>query len=66
MAGGNGVVMRIMPHVIKNEEDIEYIMKQVLLNGMYTHGHPRALVGAMLYAYSLAYIFSFSILTLPF
>ena len=58
MAGGNGVVMRIMPHVIKNEEDIEYIMKQVLLNGMYTHGHPRALVGAMLYAYSLAYIFS--------
>ncbi len=32
MAGGNGVVMRIMPHVIKNEEDIEYIMKQVLLN----------------------------------
>ena len=58
MAGGNGVVMRIMPHVIKNEEDIEYIMKQVLLNGMYTHGHPRLLVGAMLYAYSLAYIFS--------
>ena len=58
MAGGNGVAMRIMPHVIKNEEDIEYIMKQVLLNGMYTHGHPRALVGAMLYAYSLAYIFS--------
>ena len=23
MAGGNGVVMRIMPHVIKNEEDID-------------------------------------------
>ncbi len=58
MAGGNGVAMRIMPHIIKNEENIEFIMKQVLLNGMYTHGHPRALVGAMLYAYSLAYLFS--------
>lgn len=25
-------------------------MEQVVLNGMYTHGHPRALIGAMLYA----------------
>lgn len=58
MAGGNGVAMRIMPHVFMNEVDAEYIMRQVVLNGMYTHGHPRALIGAMLYAYSLCYIFS--------
>lgn len=58
MAGGNGVVMRIMPHVFCNEKDTDIIMKQVLLNGMYTHGHPRALVGALLYAYSLKYLFS--------
>lgn len=50
MAGGNGVAMRIIPHIFKNEENIEKIMTQVVLNGMYTHGHPRALVGAMLYA----------------
>ena len=50
MAGGNGVAMRITPHVFKHEEDIQKIMTQVVLNGMYTHGHPRALIGAMLYA----------------
>ena len=50
MAGGNGVAMRIAPHIFKNEENIEKIMAQVVLNGMYTHGHPRALIGAMLYA----------------
>ena len=51
--------MRIMPHVIKNEEDIEYTQAGICFNGMYTHGHPWPLVGAMLYAYSLAYIFLF-------
>lgn len=50
LAGGNGAVMRISPHVFGNEEDTEKIMFQVVLNGMYTHGHPRALIGAMLYA----------------
>ena len=44
MAGGNGVAMRIIPHIFKNEENIEKIMAQVVLNGMYTHGHPRALI----------------------
>ncbi len=50
MAGGNGVAMRIVPHIFRNEDNIEKIMAQVVLNGMYTHGHPRALIGAMLYA----------------
>lgn len=50
MAGGNGVAMRILPHIFRNEENAEKIMEQVVLNGMYTHGHPRALIGAMLYA----------------
>lgn len=58
MAGGNGAAMRIMPHVFGNENDVNLIMRQVLLNGMYTHGHPRALIGALLYAYSLLYIFT--------
>lgn len=56
MAGGNGVAMRIMPHVFCNEDDMSTIMKQVVLNGMYTHGHPRALLGGMLYAYAVQYI----------
>lgn len=61
MAGGNGVVMRIMPHVFGNEDNDDIIMKQVLLNGMYTHGHPRALVGALLYACALQFLFKLDI-----
>lgn len=53
LAGGNGVAMRIAPHVFKSEKDIHQIMSQVVLNGMFTHGHPRALIGAMLYACAL-------------
>lgn len=61
MAGGNGVVMRIMPHVFGNENNSDLIMKQVLLNGMYTHGHPRALVGALLYASALQFLFALDV-----
>lgn len=50
LAGGNGAAMRIAPHVFTNEKNIQEIMSQVVLNGMFTHGHPRALIGAMLYA----------------
>lgn len=52
-AGGNGVAMRILPHVFGKEQKPEGIMHQVVLNGIFTHGHPRALVGATLYADAL-------------
>lgn len=52
-AGGNGVAMRILPHIFKNEDVIDEVMHQVVLNGIFTHGHPRALLGATLYADAL-------------
>jgi len=52
-AGGNGVAMRILPHVFRNEQNTEELIHQVVLNGIFTHGHPRALVGATLYADAL-------------
>lgn len=54
-AGGNGVAMRILPHVIfsAGEERFGLISKRVLMDGLATHGHPRALVGAIAYAYAL-------------
>lgn len=52
-AGGNGVAMRILPHVFGNEQKTYNVMHQVVLNGISTHGHPRALVGATLYADAL-------------
>lgn len=55
-AGGNGVAMRILPHIFRNEEKFDEVMHQVVLNGIYTHGHPRALVGATVYADALIYL----------
>ena len=57
-AGANGVAMRIAPHVIwglASERHLEETLQQVFMDGVTTHGHPRALVGAMAYAASLEF-----------
>ncbi len=53
-AGGNGVAMRVVPHAIFHAEDDEpsALIKDVLIDGIATHGHPRALIGATAYAYA--------------
>ncbi len=53
-AGGNGVAMRVLPHALflAGQEDPADLMYDVILDGSATHGHPRALVGAMVYAYA--------------
>ncbi|MCY9658488.1 ADP-ribosylglycohydrolase family protein [Paenibacillus chondroitinus] len=55
-AGGNGVTMRIMPHVFFCRGRIEELTNQVFLNGIATHGHPRALLSAIVYAWALHYL----------
>jgi ADP-ribosylglycohydrolase/catechol 2,3-dioxygenase-like lactoylglutathione lyase family enzyme len=54
-AGGNGVTMRILPHALCGARDANFshVAKATLLNGICTHGHPRALVGALAYAYAI-------------
>lgn len=52
-SGGNGVAMRILPHVIAEKHNLKQLMGKVIINGIYTHGHPRALLGATCYAYAL-------------
>lgn len=52
-AGGNGVAMRIAPHVFRAVESPAVCLRQVLLDGLLTHGHPRALLGALVYAHAL-------------
>ncbi len=51
-AGGNGVAMRVLPHALflSGEETATDLMHDVVLDGSATHGHPRALVGATVYA----------------
>lgn len=49
-AGGNGAAMRILPHAVVGGRTREEMQHDVLVNAIATHGHPRALVGALLYA----------------
>ncbi|KEZ89276.1 hypothetical protein IO98_14905 [Lacrimispora celerecrescens] len=55
-AGGNGAVMRILPHVIARacKIDIKELMIDVIKDSIFTHGHPRAILGATCYAYALS------------
>jgi ADP-ribosylglycohydrolase/predicted enzyme related to lactoylglutathione lyase len=54
-AGGNGVAMRIMPHCLlgASETNFREIAKNIVANGVCTHGHPRALVGALAYGFAM-------------
>ena len=53
-AGGNGVAMRVVPHAVFHAEadDPSALLKDVVVDGAATHGHPRSLVGAAAYAYA--------------
>ena len=53
-AGGNGVAMRIAPHVLAGvagfyEFSSGELAKRIISDGVLTHGHPRALIGAIAY-----------------
>lgn len=55
-AGGNGVTMRILPHVYNAHDNLNRITHDVFLNGISTHGHPRALLSAIIYAHAMHYL----------
>jgi len=54
-AGGNGVAMRVQPHVwsAKPGANSELILRDVIRNAVCTHGHPRAIAGACFHALCL-------------
>jgi ADP-ribosylglycohydrolase/predicted enzyme related to lactoylglutathione lyase len=54
-AGGNGVVMRILPHCLMASRlsDFAPLAEAIVADGVCTHGHPRALVGALAYGFAL-------------
>ncbi|MCK0525937.1 ADP-ribosylglycohydrolase family protein [Anaerobiospirillum sp. NML120449] len=54
MAGGNGVAMRVLPHVIRGfRSDFRLTAERIFIDGITTHGHPVALAGALAYGYAL-------------
>ena len=56
-SGGNGVAMRILPHVILNlrKNNFDIISNEIVEDAILTHGSPRAILGALCYAYAVYY-----------
>lgn len=52
-AGANGVAMRVAPLAIANCTDKGTLQVEVWRNAVVTHGHPRAIVGALVMAEAL-------------
>ncbi|MCX7545351.1 ADP-ribosylglycohydrolase family protein [Marinicella gelatinilytica] len=52
-SGANGAAMRVLPIALANFSDSKKIQEEIFCNSIITHGHPRAILGAMLYGYSI-------------
>jgi len=59
-SGANGAAMRVLPIALANFGDLDKIKLQIFENSIITHGHPRAILGAMLYGYAVDTILRFS------
>ncbi|MFC2479666.1 MAG: ADP-ribosylglycohydrolase family protein [Bacteroides sp.] len=52
-AGANGAAMRILPIALANVRNPEQMLEEIFCNSITTHGHPRAIIGAMLYGFAV-------------
>lgn len=54
--------MRVLPHCVRGAKynDFKHTALDILTDGVITHGHPRALVGALAYGYALWYVLRLS------
>lgn len=52
-AGGNGAAMRVSPIALANPSNIANLTTGVWTSSIVTHGHPRAIVGGLLYGHAL-------------
>lgn len=59
-SGANGAAMRILPIALANFGDMDKIKKEIFSNSIITHGHPRAIAGAMLYGIAIDIILQLS------
>ncbi|WP_217510673.1 ADP-ribosylglycohydrolase family protein [Vibrio metschnikovii] len=57
-SGGNGAAMRIQPHVwaSRNPAQTDDFLLDVIRNSLATHGHPRAIAGAVFHALCLSHV----------
>lgn len=59
-SGANGAAMRILPIALANFGAPDKINREIFANSIITHGHPRAILGAMLYGYAIDTILRFN------
>ena len=52
-SGANGAAMRVLPIALANYNNPEKIKENIFANSIITHGHPRAIVGAILYGFAI-------------
>ncbi len=55
-AGANGAAMRNLPIALVSPKDSKRLARDSFLNAVITHGHPRAILGAMLYGFAIQYV----------
>ena len=60
-SGANGAAMRILPIALANLDDSEKINEEIFKNSIITHGHARAIVGAMVYGYAVNLIIRYQL-----
>lgn len=55
-SGANGAAMRILPIALANYKNEEKTKELIFANSIVTHGHPRAIAGAILYGIAITYL----------
>lgn len=57
-SGGNGAAMRIQPHVwaSRTPESVDSFLLDIIKNSLSTHGHPRAVAGAVFHSLCLSHV----------
>jgi len=55
-AGGNGAAMRVLPISLANMDGNNKLLCETFKNAIITHGHPRAILGAIVYSFLINFI----------
>jgi len=56
--GANGAAMRILPIALANAGNFLEMKESIFVNSIVTHGHPRALISALMYGYLIDNVLS--------
>lgn len=55
-AGANGAAMRTLPIALACAADSDRMVRHAFVNSIISHGHPRAIVGALLFGLAIGYV----------